>query len=242
MGTQSVGAFEEMSERKQAAAEASEIYHRLIDRFMTERLQLAQKLHNGPIQELQGLNFALTALAHAAEVNPKLGDELSQLRVTIQQIARQLRDIQNDLDPPTLTAFGLAAAIQSYVKILQNSNPTLTIQLNLAVDGRRLPQPVRAALFYACKQALTNVIQHAAAQQVQVQLTLAPAFVQLAVIDDGCGFEVPAHWITIVRDGCLGLAGVMERTEAIEGHCQIRSTPGKGTALCVTAPLPFHAS
>ena len=239
-GTQLLIAMVDMSERKQAVTEISEIHHCLLDHQLAERLQWAHKLHNGPIQDLQGINFALMALANAPEVTQHIGSELTQMRMTVQQIARELRDMQNELCPPTLASFGLAVTIQSYVKTLQKRYPALAIQLNLAEDSTRLSPPVRTALFYACQQALTNVVQHAAAQQVQVRLTLDDALVQLAIIDDGCGFDVPLHWITIVREKRLGLAGVMERAEAVKGICQIVSAPGKGTTLSVIAPILFH--
>jgi signal transduction histidine kinase len=236
-GAQLLLTFVDTSQRIQAATESSEIYHALLGHHLAERLRWAHKLHNGPLQDLQGINFALTALANEPEVTQNISSELSQIRVTVQQIARQLRDMQNELCPPTLATFGLAVAIRSYVQTLQKRHPALAIQLTLNEDGTRLAQAVRTALFYACQQALDNVVQHAAAQQVEVRLTLDDALVQLEVIDDGCGFDVPPDWITIVRKERLGLVSVIERAEAIKGICRIASTLGKGTTLCVIAPI-----
>lgn len=231
----------EISQRKQAMAEAKEIYHHLFDRYAAKRRQIAQKLHNGPLQDLQSVNFALTAFVRTPELQPDIGNELTQIRVVIQQIARQLRALEDEFGPPLLESFGLAAAIQSRVNALQSAHSSLKIHLDLAADAERLAPPVRNALFYACEQALTNVVQHAHAQQVQIRLTLDANWVQLAIIDDGCGFAVPPHWITIVREQRLGLAAVIERIEAVGGFCQIASLPGQGTTICVIVPVAVAA-
>lgn len=238
---QTLATLVEISQRKQTMAETKELYHHLFDRYAAERLQIAQKLHRGPLQDLQSLNFALSAFVRMPELQPDIGNELTQIRVVIQQIARQLRALEEEFGPPILESFGLAAAIESRVNTLQSAQPNLKVHLDLAADAMRLSPPVRNALFYACEQALLNVVQHANAQQVQIRLALDGNWVQLAIIDDGCGFAVPLHWITIVREQRLGLVAVTERIEAVGGFCQIASLPGQGTTICATAPVVLEA-
>jgi len=214
----------------------AEIQHRLLDRQEAERMELAQSLHNGPLQEVQALNFALNALSHTTSAMPEVAAEVARLRADIQQITRQLRTLCQQLRPPTLAAFGLVAAIEAHAEAFQADHPGLRLQLSLTNDQAQLPQHTRFALFNIYQQALSNCAQHARAQNVQVEFQILDAEVILAIRDDGCGFDVPQDWITIVRTGKLGLVSAIERAEAIGGHLQLRSAPGMGTALFVTAP------
>ena len=113
----------------------------------------------------------------------------------------------------------------------------VTVEATLVDEPAALSKTVRAALLYVCQQALANIVQHAQAQHVQIKLTTATDHLCLEIIDDGCGFEIPQHWVTIVRQGHFGLASVQERVEAVAGDFHLNSTPGKGTTIRVIAPI-----
>jgi len=81
-----------------------------------------------------------------------------------------------------------------------------------------------------------NCARHAAAQNIHIEFQLQAEQALLTISDDGQGFDVPYEWITIVRAGKMGLVSAIERAGAIGGHLQIRSAPGMGTTLFVTAP------
>ncbi len=214
----------------------AEIQHRLLDREEAQRMDIAQILHNGPLQEVQALNFALSALSHHAQTTPELAATVERLRGNIQQITRQLRTLCQQLRPPTLVAFGLAAAIHAHAEVFQAQHRNLKLHLKLADDQTQLPQPARFALFNIYQQALLNCAHHAAAQNVHIEFQLQAEQALLTISDDGQGFDVPHEWITIVRAGKMGLVSAIERAGAIGGHLQIRSAPGMGTTLLVTAP------
>lgn len=214
----------------------AEIQHRLLDREEAQRMDVARILHNGPLQEVQALNFALSALSHHAQATPELAAAVDHLRVNIQQITRELRTICQQLRPPTLVAFGLGAAIQAHAEVFQTQHHNLKLHLELADDQSQLPQPTRFALFNIYQQALLNCARHALAKNIHIEFQLQSEQVLLTIRDDGQGFDVPYEWITIVRAGKMGLVSAIERAGAIGGQLQIRSAPGTGTTLFVTAP------
>jgi len=228
-----------------------EIYDCLLNRYEDERQQWAQSLHDGPLQTLQALGFALLTLTESVQTLPTTSDpttagaavaaELAYLRSDVVAVARSLRSLGQTMRPPTLIAFGLASAIGALAESVQSSGPTPVIQLDLVNDQRRLSQPLRLALFAICQHLLQNIIDHADAQTATVRLQLADQDVILEVSDDGCGFELPADWGTMVRQRKLGLVIAIQRAQAVGGRFELQSTLGAGTKIRITAPLqPVH--
>jgi signal transduction histidine kinase len=101
------------------------------------------------------------------------------------------------------------------------------------VNGSRpLPPSVEAALYRICQEALTNVARHAGAERAAVRLVATPDRVRLVVEDDGRGFDAAG-----VPEDRHGIVGMRERAEVLGGTLEVRSEPGEGTRIEVTAPL-----
>jgi signal transduction histidine kinase len=100
-------------------------------------------------------------------------------------------------------------------------------------DGQSLPERQRLALFRIYQQALANVVRHSAATQVDVRFTHTPEETVLEVQDNGVGFQAPERWITLAREGHLGLVGASERAEAIGGKLEVITSPGEGALIRV---------
>jgi signal transduction histidine kinase len=111
--------------------------------------------------------------------------------------------------------------------------------VEVVVEGRPRPCPaeVEEQLLRIGQEAVNNALRHASPRQVRVTLDYRADALSLRVTDDGCGFvpngrtDVPAgeHW---------GLVTMKERTTRIGGQFEIRSSPGSGTTVEATAPLP----
>jgi PAS domain S-box-containing protein len=230
-----IGMVENITKRKQMEAELNELQRRLMEGRESERVQLAQELHDGPMQDLYGLSFHLKAFESGL---PEVVDrsEMGEMQGNLQQVVRTLRSICGELRPPALAPFGLEKAIRSHADSFQETNPDLTIGLELMPDGQVLSEQVRLALFRIYQQALTNIVRHANAQHVMVRFTINDREAILEVQDDGKGFELPSRWIDLARQGHLGLVGAQERAESIGGKLNIESKPGEGTIMRVTLP------
>lgn len=158
---------------RRAAAERDELRRRLMDSRETERVLLAQELHDGPIQELHAVSYRLV------DVQNKLNDDVIQAPLAagqelLQRVIKTLRSISGELRPPTLTPFGLSAAIRSHADDFQAKHPDLEIHLDVASDKQLLPERVRLALFRIYQHALINVVRHAEARRVVVRWQVAP--------------------------------------------------------------------
>lgn len=231
-----VGMIEDITERKQMEAELAELNRRLMEGRESERLHLAQELHDGPVQDLYGLSYNISALKEALSGNGNL-EALNRMDVLVQKVVGTLKGISGELRPPALTPFGLEKAIRSYVEEFRQSNGDLRISLDLVSDGQRLSEQVRLALFRIFQSSFTNVIRHAEAKNVYIRFDLDEAKAVLEIEDDGRGFYVPERWISLARKGHLGLVGAKERASAIGGQLQVKSSPGEGTKITVLVPL-----
>jgi len=107
------------------------------------------------------------------------------------------------------------------------------------MDERKcLPEETRLALYRIYQEMMTNVLRHANARHVQVQLRLDEREVTLQVSDDGNGFEPPEDLLAYARQGHLGLAGMRERAEILGGRLELTSLPGQGATVRVRIPNP----
>lgn len=227
----------EMPADVRCGSDTAEMEYRLLEHSVTERRHLSQQLHQGLLQEIQGLNYAFAALAAEPGIGAEVTKELGQMRASAQRAIQQVRALQQELFPPTLADFGVAAALRSYAKLLQERRPTLHIELMLADDTNQLPLTVRAALFDIGKEALTNIGARAEASTVKIRLTLDKKNIELEISDEGRGFDVPSQSFTISNEEHLGLMRALKQAQAIRGQCQIRSERGKGTSLRVVVPI-----
>jgi PAS domain S-box-containing protein len=231
-----VAMIEDINERRQMEAELAELQRRLMEGREAERLHLAQELHDGPVQELYGVSYSLNALSESLPDEDN-GQTLMDLQHTVQQVVQRLRTMSSELRPPTLAPFGLEKAIRSHAQQFQEEHPEIKVHLELMPDQQSLPERARLALFRIYQASLSNVLRHAEANQIVVRFTQDAEEVVLEVEDDGRGFRVPARWITLARQGHLGLVGALERAESIGGKFEVRSEPRKGTCVHVAVPL-----
>ena len=101
----------------------------------------------------------------------------------------------------------------------------------------RLPEPIETAAFRIVQQALTNTARHARAKNVQVILRLDVRALELAVIDDGTGFDVREARVRSQAGESLGLVDMEELASLAGGSLTITSTPGRGSTVRVRFPM-----
>jgi len=207
---------------------------KVVEAQEVERRRLAGDLHDGISQRLVGLWFHLSAASDAsgedwATVNRQLvaakqlaADALDETRVAIA-----------GLRPAVLDDLGLGPSLESLARGLGD------VELELDVDPCRLAPHVETALFRIAQEALQNVVKHAGASRVRIELrsenSTGTGGVTLVVSDDGCGFDA-AEIAEASRGFSYGLASMRERAELIQATFRLTSAPGRGTTLVVALP------
>jgi signal transduction histidine kinase len=211
--------------------------HQLIRSREAERARLARDLHDGPIQDLVGLNMQLGLLL--ADLPGFRASDLESLLATqrgaVRDLLSELRQVCAELRPPMLDTIGLSAALRVLADEW-SSQHNLSIQLDLAPDAilRALPSEVAVNLYRVTQEALSNIARHAQACNVALHLAFDSACLTLTIRDDGHGFAAPATLHELAAHGHFGLVGMRERVELIGGALTVESEPGKGTTVRVS--------
>ena len=212
-----------------------EVQRLLMNQREMERQQIARDLHDGPLQDLIAINYNLS---EALDITDKEGrlTRMQALREILNRVIQETRSFCYELRPPVLVPFGLERAIRSHSDTFRRKYPQLKVALELSPDGQSLPEEMRLALFRIYQELINNVARHAQATQAVVHFHLDAHEVVLEVVDNGAGFTMPEEWISLARQGHLGLVGVRERAEAIGGMLEVRSQLASGTRARVRVP------
>jgi len=141
-----------------------------------------------------------------------------------------------NLRPSMLDDLGLVPALRWYVQ-RQAKHLGLAIELQLPSSARRLPPEIETACFRIVQEALTNAARHAQATQVDVVLTINEQDAELAVRDNGIGFDVTAAHQRAIAGGGFGLLGMQERAQLVGGELRVTSAPQQGTIIKAQFPL-----
>ena len=222
-----------LSEHRIADAKLRLLARQVVQSQEDERAHLARELHDGTSQMLVSaklcIESAVHELGHAGRAPPSaLGKALQRLNDTLVEVRR----ISHRLRPALLDTLGLPAALEHLGREFTENG---RIDARVAVDGEpaELPGEVKTALFRVTQEALTNVAKHAGAARVRVVLRFDAEGVELAVSDDGRGFDVDAVLGHPTRG--LGLRHMRERLAAIGGRLDLQSRVD-GTRLVATVP------
>ena len=197
-----------------------------------ERKRISRELHDGAGQSITSLLAYLKILS--TEVN---GDRqlslINSARDVIVSVLGELRQMAVDLRPPVLDDLGLVAAIEKYLHSLSVHN----IKIEFAASDQQidLPDSVVLALYRILQEAITNIVRHARATEVQVSLIEETGQVKLVISDNGCGFSDKSLEY-VEKQNRLGLYGIQERVEILNGSLDIQSTIGIGTKITIIIP------
>lgn len=218
---------------RRSEVERAQLMERALTDSDRERRAVAADLHDGPVQDLAGVSYALSALRSSVPAAQQPG--VDRLVGAVRHAVGSLRRLMVDIYPPDLSGPGLAVALGDLVEPLRARG------LTVSVDTGPLPElsPATAAAVYrTAKEALANVAAHAGASAVWVRLeeTGPPALraVLLEVADNGAGF--PDTGIDRRSEGHLGLRLVHDRVTDLGGRATFGDRPGGGAV--VTAVLP----
>ena len=154
----------------------------------------------------------------------------SSLRELVVQTLQDVRRLALELRPTALDDFGLAAALERLANTFAEQTGT-AVEFESRLADERLPGDVETVLYRIVQEALTNIVKHARADHVSIVLQRKDKVVTAVIEDDGRGFAADAQ-----RDGGLGLKGMKERVELVNGRFQIESSAGAGTTLVVEVP------
>lgn len=195
-----------------------------------ERQVVSYEIHDGLAQYVTGALMHLEAFAHA---NPgcAAAPELHEAMRLVRMASDEARRLIGGLRPPALDELGITEAIEALVSEARTDIPQVTFRH--AVPGSRLPPQMETAVFRIVQESLTNARKHARPATATVDLIRTDGLLRIRVWDDGTGFEPQ----TVPLDR-FGLEGIRQRARLFGGEARIVSSPGNGTTVEVTLPVP----
>jgi two-component system, NarL family, sensor histidine kinase DevS len=189
-----------------------------------ERRRWARELHDETLQGLAGFQVLLSSALRRGDPQQLEG----AVRAAVEQIGTEiekLRMLITELRPAALDELGLQPALESLAgRVAAVEGIEVETQVFLEQD-RRLGAELETAVYRLVQEALTNVVKHAGAERVTIDISSRDGGVELTVRDDGMGFDPAAP-----REG-FGLTGMRERVGLLNGTLEIDSRPGEGTTV-----------
>jgi PAS domain S-box-containing protein len=229
-----VGVHFDVTERKKAEQERSQLSGRLINAQEEERTRLARELHDDFGQKLALLSSDLEAVAKMIECPTAASERVLELRNVVHEIGRDLHSLSHRLHSSKLDLLGATRAIKS---LCVECAATYGIQIDFHHEEmpNSMPSDTALCLFRIVQEGLQNVHKHSRASKVEVKLKGSHEAVTLILSDDGIGFEASNP-----PDG-VGIRSMKERARMIGGICEILARPMQGTQIAVTLPLKVPA-
>lgn len=241
---------DEISQRQRVEAELQELGAQLRDLSLrslrdqeNERSRLAYELHDDIGQDLTILKLNLQASLKALEkisIDFPQSIDAQKLRTKLHssydlsnKLMERVRTLSLDLRPTMLDNLGLAPALRWYLgRVTESSN--LAIQFHVPDNFVRPTTDIETVFFRIAQEAITNILRHAQAKNMWLQLAQRDQQVEMHITDDGVGFDYSG-----LRDfsETLGLSGMARRALLIDAQLEIDTAPGKGTRIGVSARL-----
>lgn len=227
------------------ALQNAQLYHslreekeKIIDAEGEARKKLARDLHDGPTQSVAAiamrLNYTKLLLGREPE---KVKEELEKIEALARRTTKEIRTMLFTLRPVILETKGLVAALEHYLKRLEEE-VGLAIHLEAPELGDRLDTEIEGVAFSVIEEAVSNSKKYAQARNIWVRLGFEDNLFVATVEDDGQGFDVAEVLDSYDQRGSLGLINMRERAELVEGTWTIESVIGRGTKVTLIVPLP----
>ncbi|MDO9302583.1 MAG: HAMP domain-containing protein [Anaerolineales bacterium] len=230
---------EELARTDELRREREALRRQLLEKVITtqedERRRIARELHDSTSQNLTSLIVGLRMM----EINCAkcaTQSKATDLRQVASKTLDEVHDLSMRLRPRALDDLGLAAALERLVSEWQ---ARYKIPVDVIIHlSERLPGDVETALYRIVQETLTNIAHHAKSKSASILIEKHGNTVRAIVEDDGIGFDVNTNY----GERHLGLLGMRERAELLNGTLTIESALERGTSIFIEIPLNLHSA
>ena len=198
-----------------------------------ERNRIANELHDTSLQNLTHLThkIELAGLYLDTDVN-KTKLELAQINIELKNTIESIRETIFNLRPMSFDDLGFKETTERYLeKILTQNDLKLDYHID---DINEIGNEVLLDIYRIIQECTTNVVKHAKAQKLTIELKYESCKIMITVKDDGTGFSEEEN---VKKGNHFGLTIVQERVQLLNGTCGIESIPGEGTTVNIEIPI-----
>ncbi|GLY96618.1 histidine kinase [Actinoplanes sp. NBRC 103695] len=214
--------------------ERERLLRHAVDASDAERRRIAGELHDGVVQQLTGITYALDAARLGKPDETQRAEVISQAATDLRTGIGQLRSLLVDIYPPNLDEEGLSSALAELAAGLERAGVRVSLDVT---DTEHLTPVTAGLLFRTTQEALRNVTAHSGASQVDIKVTEEGGMVRLVIDDDGRGFDGDL-FAERAEGGHFGLRALSDLISGAQGRLVIRSAAAAGTR--VEAEVPVH--
>ncbi len=213
---------------------------RMIEADEAARKELARDLHDGPTQTIAAIAMRINFIRSLLVRDPKKAlAELQKVEDMAKKTSKDVRGMLFTLRPLVLETQGLAAAIETVMKRIRESDG-LNLRLVGGENGDLLDDNAQSVVFSIVEEALGNARKYAKANLIEVRFWQEEKLFVAQVRDDGVGFDTSEVNRDYSSRGSLGMVNMRERSERIDGSLRLESMPGRGTTVTLVVPLAKH--
>lgn len=223
---------------KRSEFQLKKLSSNLIETQEKERKRIAHDLHDGVAQMLAASKF------YAQNLMSRLSDNSDEYRMLMkcidinQSALTDLKRIVSDLRPTVLDSMGIIAAIEWLSKQYQTTDPPLTIIRKINVKEDKISEQLKPVIFRILQESMFNVVQHSSASQVVISLVKFNEHLELAVKDNGKGFELGDVLFKKNLQKGIGITSMTERARNSGGCLEVLSSRKTGTTVTIRWPRP----
>ena len=197
-----------------------------------ERTRISRELHDELGQALSILQMDLSWLENRLPGGKEWLEKITSMSELLENTMQTVQEISRELRPSLLDNLGLLAAIEWQTQEFQKRSG-IRCEIN-EISEEIEPNPeISTTLFRILQEALTNIVRHSKAKCVEVSLKIKAGKLILVIKDNGIGIT----WDQISDPDSMGLIGMQERIDFMQGEFKIHGSPKKGTTLTVSIPL-----
>lgn len=223
-------------EVKRQGRARGELLNQLFSVQEEERKRLARELHDETTQSLAALTANLEVLSATAK-DETTRAKLKSLQEVSLKTLDELHRLIYELRPVALDDFGLVTALRSLVR-KEMERASISVEFRVCGKGKRLPIKLENTLYRVVQEAVSNIIRHSRASHCTIVLHFRRNSVSARITDDGTGFDLAEAMTTAERPRGLGLLGMRERIDLVNGKLEVITGEGrKGTEINIEIPL-----
>ncbi|MGV8075459.1 MAG: response regulator [Syntrophobacteraceae bacterium] len=203
----------------------------------SERKRIAAELHDDLGQILTAIKYGIEhtiGLMHQGTIAP---EPLEAMVPTIQTAIEGVRRIYTYLRPSILDDLGIVATIGWYCREFGAATPRINIEKHIDVKEEEIPERLRVVIYRILQEALLNIKKHSRADHVEITLAKKDNVIELAVSDNGCGFDLRKYVSESSDISGLGLLSMKERVKLTGGSLHIETSEGSGTSIRSSWPV-----
>jgi PAS domain S-box-containing protein len=237
-----VGITRDVTSQSRTQANLRWLSHQLLTIRTEEQRRMSRELHETTAQTLAALKMTLAQIGRSV---PRHNDKVQKLVRTSATLAsaavREVRFVSSFLHPPMLEETGLVTALRSYGKLFTERGG-VPVQVHIPNNFGRVEKELELTVFRIVQESLTNVHRHARATAAAVRIARSPGSLTVEIKDDGIGlFHVLPGTSAQIPLG-VGIAGIRERVDQLQGQFDIISAPGAGTTIRALLPITSKES